>query len=140
MPDAIAMKRDHNLRIDAFAAAPFQIGMRVERQTKVALRGVSRKTAAATIAVCDSLRDQLPVLALPDVKLHNNPSAGSPQDRIENMRRDLAHEANHFPSRIWVICRCCSAASRNSVSRSLSNLRFRIANISSALFPVAQTM
>jgi hypothetical protein len=38
---------------------------------------------------------------------------------------------SHFPRRICVICRCCSAASRNSASRLLARRRLRIASISS---------
>ncbi len=45
------------------------------------------------------------------------------QRQIQNVRRNPAHRASHFRSRSCVICRCCSAASRNSVSASFPRRR-----------------
>src|SRR5271156_6068998 len=72
----------------------------------------------------------------------HNPYAHSrtSQRCIEDVCRDSAHSSSHFLSRSWVICRCCSDASRNSLASSFSSRRKRIASISSADLPLAQTI
>src|SRR5215469_2449395 len=52
----------------------------------------------------------------------------------------MGHEWSHFLKRMFVILRCSSAASRNSVASSFARRRRRISNISLADLPVAHTM
>src|ERR1043166_3121727 len=60
--------------------------------------------------------------------------------RIKNMGCDSAHFSKSFVNLISVIFRCSSAAICNSVAAEFLSLALHIASISSADFPVAQTI
>src|ERR1700751_5862571 len=87
------------------------------------------------------LRTELaPFAAIAPLQRDMHAARWTPARNIQDVRRDSAHSASHFLSRSCVICLCCSSASRSSVASSFSSRRSRIASISSADFPVAQTI
>src|SRR5579864_563896 len=59
---------------------------------------------------------------------------------IQNMGRNAFHCESHFFKRMFVILRCSSAASCNSVASSFRNRKLKISNISAADLPVAHTI
>lgn len=60
--------------------------------------------------------------------------------RIENVRTDSIHAVSSFSSRSRVILFCSSAATRISWSGKFAKRDRKIVSISSALFPLADTM
>ena len=80
---------------------------------------IRSKMRAAAIRIRDAGCDRDPIGLVPFLQRHGNLRGGFSKDGIKYVRGDSAHSTSHFPRRICVIWRCCSAASRNSVSRSL---------------------
>src|SRR5215469_7014200 len=62
-----------------------------------------------------------------NVETQKNCGRGFATRSVENVGGDTVHAVSHFLRRSLVMCRCCSAASRNSVSPSLCILRRRMA-------------
>jgi len=137
---AAAIEENAYLRIDAGAAVSLEINGVLKREPVGPGRRIWLEIAATPISIRDARCDRDPLSTLTPFKRDGNRRCRLSQHSVEHMRRDSTHSTSHFPRRISVICRCCSAASRNSVSRSLANRRLRMASISSALFPVAQTI
>ncbi len=135
-----ALESDCDFGIDGGAVILREIRAGCEDEPVRSWDRVGRQIRAASIMICVCTCDGFPVLIFVSIKPDGDANRGLAGDCVENVRRDLAHEINHFPRRICVICRCCSAASLNSVTRSLASLRLRMASISSALLPVAHTM
>src|ERR1051326_237494 len=71
---------------------------------------------------------------------HAQSGRRQPPRCVQDMRADPAHGSIILSRRNRVILSCSSAATRNSASGSFGSLDLRIASISSALFPLAQTM
>lgn len=145
MPFSVAGERDADFRIQAGAAVALQVFAGFEGKPVRASRGILRKIAAAAVGVGFTGGDRSPAPCVASVNFmpfeaNGNSRSGLAAHRIQYMRSNDAHSTNHFPKRIWVIWRCCSAASRNSISRLLARRRFSIASISAVLLPVAHTM
>jgi len=135
-----AIEEDVYLGIDAFAAASFKVSARVKGQT-VNTGGCSwRETAASSVSIRGARRNGDPLSVFALFKHNRDSLRRLAKDCIQHMRRNLAHSISHFPKRSCVICLCCSAASCNSAPRLFASRRLRIPSISSALFPVAQTI
>ena len=117
---AAAMERDRDLRIDACAAEPRHIFTRCKCEPIVPCTRIRRQTAAAPSRIGHAGCNARPSSAREFFKPNRNTRGRLAQHCVQYVRRNCAHSTNHFPKRICVIWRCCSAASRNSAARSFS--------------------
>src|SRR3954454_3208379 len=133
---------DRDFRIEAFDLLLFEIdfGPEGEAVDPPRQRGAGgQELADAAVLVRPGFADLPPALILADFKKDGH-AARRPSPRgVQDVRCDAAH-TRIFSSRRFVIFRCSSAATRSSVSGSLSSRARSRPSISSALLPVAQTM
>jgi len=137
-------KNDYNLSIESFDLLRGEVRPRLEAQSINAFgqgKTVRQKVSGATISVGGSFANLLPTaVGVFDLKSHGHAAGRSSARGIEHMGGDCTHGLSSFSNLRRVIFCCCSAATRNSVSGSCCKRSFRIANISSEVFPVAQTI
>lgn len=137
-------KSDRDFLVKSIDLAVAEVGSHVECETVsrcdqwLAFRN---EIAHATVGVRFPGSDRIPS-AIVRLPLEPDRYAGRrPADRnIQNMCCYSAHSDNSFLSLISVIFCCSSAAIMISVSRSFASRARQSSNISSAIFPVAQTM
>ncbi len=157
---ALTVESNRYLRVNGASSGLRQIRASLKREPIAAPNSILRQIATTSIRVGNACEDCCPrarhiprairrttdrrkldpLVPLEYLKVHRNAGCGFAEHHVQYMCRNRAHSASHFPRRICVICRCCSAASLNSVARLLAMRRLRMASISSALLPVAQTM
>jgi len=133
-------KGDGHFRINTWPALASEICARIEGKPIRSCFLTPREFAAPSIRIGCAHHNVEPCIVLALFQPQCDADGRLAEHCIKDMRRNCTHSISHFPKRICVICRCCSAASCNSVSLVLPSRRRRIASISSALFPVAHTM
>src|SRR6201996_3701431 len=120
---AVAVENDGDFRIDAGACFVLHICTGGEREPINSFCGVGREIAAASVDVGCTCADLGPHVTMRSVKPNGDAHGRLAEHGVENMCRNPAHCVSHFPRRICMICRCCSAASRSSVCLSLLKRR-----------------
>src|ERR1700733_12857834 len=137
---AIDFESDGDFGVDAGAAVTFKIEADGKGEAIDSVACIRAEIAAPSVAVRGTDAHCNPGIAEDFIEANRKLGGGLAQDRIEHMGGDCAHCRSHFLNRSWVIWRCCSAASRSSLRRSLANRLRKMLSISSADFPVAHTM
>jgi len=138
------LERDFHDGVKPFDFLRVMVARRIEAQAvKAGAKRIAfgEQLGAAAIGVRAGRGEGDPIAGdFPALEAHSNAARGLALGGVENVGGDSFHAESHFFSRIWAICRCCSAASKSSVSSSLRKRRWRISKISEADFLVAQTM
>src|SRR5450759_1897541 len=131
-------EHDQDPRIEGCQSRPLEVGPRVELEPVLALlQLLARQVSDAALRVGDRLTDLLPIaVRLAPAQRYRKTRGCRAAHRVEDRRRD-GHCRTRSSRRISAILRCSPAATRASVTGSLS-MRSRSANrISSALLPAA---
>lgn len=95
-----ACERDADFRVDTGPATSSEIWTGFEGEPVDAGRRILGQSAASTICVCDARGHTDPPIALSALQPDGDAGSRFAQYHIQNMRRDRAHEINHFPRRI----------------------------------------
>lgn len=136
-------KRNDDLGIKRRSAGGLKVTGGVEAEL-VGRRGqgslVGHEVADATVDITDAPGQVRPEpVRGPNEKDDGYTPRRDAEGKIEDVRGDRTHEQS-FPSRIRVIRACSTEAIRSSVAGSLPERSRSNDSISSAVFPVAQTM
>lgn len=95
-----AIKGDANLWVEAVPPADGEIRTGVEDESVGAGGRIRDQVAASSIFVRDTGSSSDPRIAFSPLQPESNTHSRLSQHCIQDMRRDPAHEINHFPSRI----------------------------------------